>query len=303
MWFEWKPYVSVAERRRRAERELAKLTKKGRKMAPIAIEGRKIAATFWGESWCANLERYSDFANRLPRGRSYVRNGAVLDLQIAPSRVEALVSGTEIYRVAITVAALPKARWKAICGDCAGGIDSLVELLRGRFSDAVMERICREKVGLFPAPTEIELACSCPDWASMCKHVAAVLYGVGARLDREPELLFRLRQVDEKDLLARAGSATRLSGRAPRAERVLAADDLSALFGLDLGADEPGAGKPGAGKPAPRKPAPRKPGAGKPARRGQKARAEAPRPAAKRAATGRPRPPAKRRAAKKRPVA
>jgi len=243
MGYDWPPYVRASEKRRRAVREVAKLQKKGQVLSPISIEGRTIARTFWGKAWCDNLERYSDHENRLPRGRTYVRNGSVLDLKIGPAEVAALVSGSALYRVAVKVRPVPKARWKAISADCAGGIDSLVELLRGRFSDAVMERLCQEKTGLFPSPAEMEFDCSCPDWAVMCKHVAAVLYGVGARLDREPELLFRLREVDEKDLIARAGSATPLSRKRPAADRVLAADGLSELFGLEM-ADAPPAAPP-----------------------------------------------------------
>ncbi len=234
MRFEFRPYVSVAERRRKAEREMQKLRKKGHRVSPVVVAGRAIAQTFWGKAWCDNLERYSDFSNRLPRGRTYVRNGSVVDLQIMPGNVAAVVSGSALYKVAVKVAAVPKARWTSICGDCAGAIDSLVELLQGRFSKGVMERICRQKTGLFPAPAEIELSCSCPDWATMCKHVAAVLYGVGARLDERPELLFTLRNVDEKDLIARAGRGLPLSKRGPAAERVLATDGLSELFGLEM---------------------------------------------------------------------
>ena len=212
----------------RPPREMEKLKKKGHPVSPVVIEGRTIAKTFWGKAWCENLERYSDFANRLPRGRTYVRNGSVVDLQIAPGEVKALVSGSEIYKVAVKVAPVPKARWKSICKDCAGAIDSLVELLQGRFSKGVMERICRQKTGLFPSPAEIELSCSCPDWAAMCKHVAAVLYGIGARLDQQPELLFRLRKVDEKELIAKAGKALPLAKRAPAADKVLGGEDLSA---------------------------------------------------------------------------
>jgi len=232
----WKPYVSVAERRRKAEREMQKLKKKGHPVSPVVIEGRAIASTFWGKAWCDNLERYSDYSNRLPRGRTYVRNGSVVDLQIAPGEVKAVVSGSRIYTVSVKVAAVPKGRWTSICADCAGAIDSLVELLQGRFSKGVMERICQEGTGLFPAPDEIEFSCSCPDWASMCKHVAAVLYGIGARLDEQPELLFKLRKVKEKDLIAKAGGALPLSKKGPAEEKVLAADGLSELFGLDLSA-------------------------------------------------------------------
>jgi uncharacterized Zn finger protein len=238
MYYEWRPYVSVAERRRKAEREMQKLKKKGHTVLPVVIEGRTIAKTFWGKAWCDNLERYSDFENRLPRGRTYVRNGSVVDLEIAAGVVNALVSGSEIYRVAVKVSAVPKARWNSICTDCAGAIDSLVELLQGRFSKGIMERICQQKTGLFPAPAEIQFSCSCPDWASMCKHVAAVLYGIGARLDDQPELLFKLRKVDEKDLIAKAGKGLPLSQKGPADDKVLVADGLSELFGLELGTGE-----------------------------------------------------------------
>jgi uncharacterized Zn finger protein len=236
-------YVSVGERRAKAARELAKLQKKGRKISPIAIEGRKIAATFWGEAWCDNLERYSDYANRLPRGRTYVRNGSVVDLQVAAGSVTALVSGSEMYDVKVTVGPLAPARWSALCKDCTGAIDSLVELLQGRFSKGVMTRLCEEKTGLFPSPKDILFTCSCPDWASMCKHVAAVLYGIGARLDHEPELLFTLRKVDQQDLIAKAGADLSKKRKQPASAKVLASDDLSEMFGIEMA---PAAARPAA---------------------------------------------------------
>src|SRR5436189_3670283 len=119
---DWKPYVPAAARRRQAAREVAKLMKKGRQTSPVVIDGRAIAKTFWGKAWCDNLERYSDYANRLPRGRTYVRNGSVVDLLIAPGAVTALVSGTELYRIEVKVAVVPAVRWKAVCRDCAGAI-------------------------------------------------------------------------------------------------------------------------------------------------------------------------------------
>lgn len=230
----WAPYVPVAERRRRAERAIAKLRKKGHPVAPVTIAGRFIATTFWGRAWCDNMESYRDYASRLPRGRTYVRNGSVVDLQITPGQITGLVSGSELYQVVITIKETATAQWRAICGDCAGGINSLVELLQGRFSNGVMERLCRQESGLFPRPADIRFTCSCPDYAFLCKHVAAVLYGVGARLDHSPELLFRLRAVDETDLVAGIDTALPLSKAAPVAGKVLEAHDLSALFGLDM---------------------------------------------------------------------
>jgi uncharacterized Zn finger protein len=242
--FGWRPYVSVADRRLRATRKMDGLKKKGHPVSPVEIEGRTIARTFWGKAWCDNLERYSDYANRLPRGRTYVRNGSVIDLQIAAGEVKALVSGSDIYTVTVSVAPVSKARWKSICSDCAGAIDSLVELLQGRFSKGVMERVCQQRSGLFPSPDEIKLSCTCPDWADMCKHVAAVLYGVGARLDQQPELLFRLHKVDEKELVAKVGSNLSLSRKGPAAAKVLGgSEDLSELFGLDMAKSTNSSGK------------------------------------------------------------
>ena len=290
----WAPYVPVAERRLKAARAMEKLRKKGHPVAPVTITGRAIASTVWGKAWCTNLEGYHDYENRLPRGRTYVRNGSVVDLQIAPREVTAMVSGASIYTVKVSIAELPGKQWKSICADCAGGIDSLVELLQGRFSKGVMERICRQDGGLFPRPAEIRFACSCPDYALMCKHVAAVLYGVGARLDASPELLFRLRAVDETELVAGLDTALPLSKTGPAAGKVLESEDISALFGLDMDAGAgdaaPAAPKPRAKRQAPAKvpagrakvaakPAAKRPG-GKPTVAGKRAAAKPKKPKA-----------------------
>lgn len=233
-YYVFKDYVSVADRRQQAEHELAKLTKKGHKPSPVTIDGRKIATTFWGKAWCDNLEQYSDYGSRLPRGRSYVRNGTVIDLQIAPGAVTALVSGSAVYTVTINVASLTRARWRSIRKDCSGAIDSVIELLQGRLSEVVMARLCDQKTGLFPSPADIEFSCSCPDWASMCKHVAAALYGIGARLDHQPELLFTLRRVAHEELIAKAGASLSASATATTGTKVLAEEDLSAMFGIEI---------------------------------------------------------------------
>lgn len=233
-YFGWGDYVSVAAKHRSAERTIADLKKQGRSVAPVNIEGRTITKSFWGGSWCTNLERYSDYESRLPRGRSYVRNGFVVDLRIAKGEVTALVSGSELYEIRIAIAPVAPKRWRAICRDCAGSIDSLVELLQGRLAKGVMDRVCREGDGLFPAPNEIKLSCSCPDWADMCKHVAAVLYGIGARLDEKPRLLFVLRGVDENEMLAGSGQDLAISKSAPVAANVLDDNDVAALFGLEM---------------------------------------------------------------------
>jgi uncharacterized Zn finger protein len=229
----WPTYVPVAQRRKAAAREVAKLKRKGQDVHPVVIEGRGIARSVWGKAWCKNLEAYSDYSNRLPRGKTYVRNGSVIDLQIERGRITALVSGTHIYTVEIAIKPLPEKRWKPIRTECSGRVDSLVDLLQGRLDTSVMDVICKPRTGLFPAPREISLSCSCPDWARMCKHVAATLYGVGVRLDDSPQMLFLLRGVDHYELISTTPCIDTTTD-AP----VLATDDISGLFGIELD-DEP----------------------------------------------------------------
>ena len=240
------PYVPVAARRARARLELRALLERGVEVQPVELEGRgrAIARSFWGRRWCEHLESFSDYANRLPRGRTYVRNGSVCHLAIEPGGVDAMVVGRELYHVVIRIRKLKRPAWKAIQSACTGQIGSVLELLQGRLSDRVMEVVTDRDTGLFPQPGEIKLACDCPDWATMCKHAAAVLYGVGARLDKSPELLFRLRGVDEAELIA---ADMALPEGAATAD-TLANDDLGSIFGIDLDAGE-GAPAPSARKP------------------------------------------------------
>ena len=232
MWgWGWRPYVPVAQRRANAAKQTAKLLKKGVAVEPVTLDGRRIARTFWGEAWCSHLESFSDFANRLPRGRTYVRNGSVCHLAISKGKIEALVSGSELYTVSIRIGTLPDKGWADIKRRCVGQIASLLDLLKGRLSDGVMSVVTDRQRGLFPQPGEIDLKCSCPDWAVMCKHVAAVLYGIGARLDHAPELLFTLRGVDHAELVqVETAGLTAGKGKGRR----LRAENLEEIFGIDL---------------------------------------------------------------------
>jgi len=175
----WPPYVPVAKRRENAAKELARMQKKGMQVQPVQISGRKIADSFWGKGWCDHMDSFSDYANRLPRGRTYVRNGSVCHLDIQPGKIEALVSGSDLYTITISIAPLAKRKWDEVKSACAGKIGSLIDLLRGKLAGGVMEVVAHRQNGLFPLPGEMSFKCSCPDWAGMCKHVAAVLYGVG----------------------------------------------------------------------------------------------------------------------------
>lgn len=230
----FQPYVPVHVRRAKAASALPKRLGKGKTPSPVTGTGHKIASSFWGQAWCRNLERYGDYSNRIPRGRTYIRNGSVVHLDVLPGRAVAYVSGSTLYTVNVKIKPVAAARWKALCAACVGSIASLVELLRGDLDEGVMERVCGEEAGLFPKPNEIEFDCSCPDYAGMCKHVAAVLYGIGVRFDDDPEILFRLRQVSASELVAGAAKGLVVAKRAPQAGKVLAREDVASVFGVEL---------------------------------------------------------------------
>ncbi len=251
----WPAYVTVAERRAKAARALKKLEKKGLKVQPVKLAGRKIAASFWGKGWCEHMESFSDYANRLPRGRTYVRNGSVCHLEIDSGQIKAVVSGSELYNVVITITPLAKTKWAAVKRACTGRIGSLIDLLRGKLDRGVMEIVSDRQNGLFPRPGEIKFACDCPDWAGMCKHVAAVLYGVGARLDHSPEMLFLLRGVNHEELVDVSAALTD-AAKAGTSRRRIAASGVADVFGIDLA--EPVSARPEPSGTTPKKVAARK---------------------------------------------
>ena len=255
----WPAYVSAASRQKTAQTAAAKAKKAGKIYSPIEPYKGAVAKTVWGQAWCDNLEAFSDYANRLPRGAKYVRNGSVIDLQIAPGKVSAQVMGSNLYTVEVAIKPVAAPKWAAICKDCAGSIDSLVELLQGKLSGAVMQRISTPVTGLFPSPTEIDFDCSCPDWAGMCKHIAAVMYGVGKRLDTQPELLFALRGVDAKDLVTQAGAGLKVVAKGKKSAKVLDDAELADVFGLEM--DEGSAARKVPAKKAPAKKVMKKPAA------------------------------------------
>ena len=243
------PKLTVGERKAQARREAAALEKKCHKLQPIELTGTKIATTFWGGAWCDHLETYSDYVNRLERGRSYVRSGSVIDLKLEPGCVRALVSGSEVYSITIDVEPLPVARWKQLVKECSGEIGSVLSLLSGTLTPEVMERLCHPRTGIFPTSNQLALSCSCPDYAGLCKHLAAVLYGVGSRLDHEPELLFVLRGVEKLELINAVAAGVIAEKQRP-AKDELRSDELADIFGIELVHEEPPLPRPRRKKPA-----------------------------------------------------
>ena len=245
----WAPYVPVAKRREKAAKKIQQLKKKGQLIQPIEIQGRTIARTFWGKAWCSHMESFCDYDSRLPRGRTYVRNGSVCHLEINQGQVKAMVSGSSIYHITIAVKPLVLEKWHAIKNTCMGKISSLLDLLSGKLSTGVMDVVCHPESGLFPLLDDFTLDCDCPDWATMCKHVAAVLYGVGSRLDSDPEQLFKLRGVNFEELIdvtqAVLDVTSTQSGRRKRLEDTAFTD----LFNFETTKSSDVTAKSGAGFP------------------------------------------------------
>ena len=234
-WYDYSEYVPVAKKKEKAVKEIEKLRKKDANLSPVTIEGNKIAKTWWGGAWCKNLESYADFRNRIGRGSAYVKNGFVVDLRIHEGLVTGKVMGTRLYAVTIKIDVLGETRKKDIAEAVGRRIDSVSDLIDGKFPKDFGELFLTQKKGLFPSPSEIHMGCSCPDWADMCKHVAAVLYGVGARLDQDPLLFFKLRGVDVNAFIKasideKISSLMKNAGKATK--RVIKNADISEIFGV-----------------------------------------------------------------------
>jgi uncharacterized Zn finger protein len=200
------PYQSVYQQKIQNESDFKKLQKKNKdnNFEPIVIEGQTLAKNWWGKSWNKNIERYADYSNRLSRGKRYLRVGSVFDLKISKGKITGIVGGSSYkpYNILIEIKSIDENKWNKIIGKSIGSIESLNELLMGDFSKELEDVFFKEDEGLFPTPKEIKLKCSCPDVAQMCKHVSSILYGVGVKLDKSPELLFELRGIDVNKLIS-----------------------------------------------------------------------------------------------------
>jgi len=241
MYYDQYKYVTADEKKRKAQKKIEKLLKDGKNIKPVIITGRKLSTTWWGQAWSKNLESYSDYVSRLPRGRSYVRNNAVIDLQIKKGKVKAKVMGSRsrAYTVEIDIEKIPLGSLTEIQDRCKNQIESLQDLLAGNFPKDLGDIFTSPQVGLFPSPEEINFSCSCPDWAYMCKHVAAVLYGIGARFDENPKLFFELRQINIKSFIKEAvkkRAKKMLKNSKKKSSRTIKEDNLEELFNIDLSA-------------------------------------------------------------------
>ncbi len=215
-----------------------KAKKKGKTLEPVIIEGKKIVNSWWGKAWCENLERYADYASRLSRGKRYVKSGAVVDLKIGEGVVLAKVQGTRKtpYIVEVHIDPVDEDKMQTLIDQCTKKIENLEQLVNGTFPEELKELFISQN-GLFPNPREISFSCSCPDWAVLCKHVAAVLYGIGSRFDQDPLLFFELRGIDVNrfiDTTIENRIESMLENVDKPSNRIIESDDYADLFGLKL---------------------------------------------------------------------
>jgi uncharacterized Zn finger protein len=232
------------ENQQRLEREMERRRQRGETFEVLQAPpgSKKLCTRFWGQAWCRHLESFQVYEARLPRGRSYLRQGKVYNLEIQPGLVRAEVAGAALYETTLHIQPLSKPRWQAIVEAGAGQVDSMLDLLAGKLGDGLLRLLIDPEQGLFPKPGEIRFHCSCPDYADLCKHASAMLYGVGVLLETRPDLLFTLRGVDQAELLATA-NASAISGLSASHDE-LAGTDLATLFGIDLHEEAPASAKP-----------------------------------------------------------
>lgn len=226
----------ASQLQRNARQTMKKEKAKGKQLEPVVIQGRTIVKSWWGQAWCDNLEKYADFESRLDRGKRYVRTGAVVDLKIQKGKVLARVQGRRKtpYKVEIRISPLSEERCQYAILQCGRKIENLERLVNGDFPEELKEMFLGDK-GLFPEPKEISFNCSCPDWALMCKHVAAVLYGIGARFDDNPLLFFELRGIDVErfiDVTLANRVESMLENVDASSERIITGGDWEKLFGV-----------------------------------------------------------------------
>jgi uncharacterized Zn finger protein len=227
--------TSVKDLRQRAAFFAKKLGDEGVRLTPVKSAKKSISSSFWGQAWNRNLNHYSMFANQLAPGRTFLRNGAVIDLCVEKGTIRGLVAAQSLCEVAVKARPVDTARWARLVERCSGSVRSLTDLMSGKLPEETLAAITDESAGLFPEPEEITFSCSCPDWTDVCVHVAAVLYGFSLRLDEEPALLFTLRSTDPADLISSATDKF-VSDVAAVSDPMVESDmhQLEDLFGIDL---------------------------------------------------------------------
>ena len=221
---------TIEELRQRVKMTSQAAAKKNKDYAPVPpIKGRNICQSWWGQAWCRNLEQYADYESRLDRGKRYVKTGTVIDLKIKKGKVEARVQGTRRapYKVEIRISPLSEENCQKIIEKCGRRIENMESLIKGEFPMDLQE-LFTGKDGLFPTPREISFSCSCPDWALMCKHVAAAMYGIGVRLDENPFYFFD--RFINVALESKVESMLRNAEKS--SDRIIEDADLTALFGV-----------------------------------------------------------------------
>jgi len=164
----------------------------------------EFGGTWWAKRWISALERLG-WSNRLQRGRTYARQGNVLEVKVRPGRIDARVQGSRKrpYRVTIHIEPLSDSDWDKAASAMAERALFAARLLAGEMPENIEDAFVQCDTQLFPrSEQDIDMSCTCPDWANPCKHIAAVFYTLGTEFDRDPFLLLLLRGMSREHLLA-----------------------------------------------------------------------------------------------------
>lgn len=230
------PYQTIDELRNKNIKKKITYIKKHPDANPIVLTGT-LGKTWWGKAWNQNLERYADYANRLPRGKRYIKAESIFDFSIEQGYVKGIVagSGRTPYEVSIQIDPLSEKDWDNLQKLCGNRIESMDLLLQGKFPQELKEQFFMKDHGLFPSPKQIHIDCSCPDYAILCKHAAAILYAVSIRLDENPSLFFELRNISMNQLIKKALGENidqLIKNSKKKSKRILDEEDIEGLFHL-----------------------------------------------------------------------
>jgi uncharacterized Zn finger protein len=186
---------------------------------PWRAKGRRpFGETWWAKAWIEALEHRARLdSNRLPRGRTYARTGAVGEMRLSPGQITAPVQGSRAtpYRVTIVISQFSAAEWERVLESLAAEIGHVAALVDGELPPSIADDVRSVGLDLLPGPGDLNCHCSCPDWAEPCKHAAAVCYLVADSLDTDPFGILLLRGRSRKEILQALRARRSAPGNGP----------------------------------------------------------------------------------------
>lgn len=140
----------------------------------------------------------------LAEGLEYARLGQTKSLTLSPGRIAALVQGRMpwAYKVQINLPVFSAEQWERVTEEMSSQARYHAMLLGNALPPDIEDLFAPSGLRLFPVQvSDISTSCDCADGGAWCKHVCCVMALVAHRLASEPLVVFRLRGMDEGEVL------------------------------------------------------------------------------------------------------